>query len=51
MRDASHRVSFRIPNSAFRIRFTMQSWLEPLIKIAVIVGVLQGAVAYLVLVL
>jgi NADH-quinone oxidoreductase subunit H len=28
----------------------MQTWLEPLIKIAVVVGVLQGAVAYLVLV-
>jgi NADH-quinone oxidoreductase subunit H len=29
---------------------SMQIWLEPLIKIAVVVGVLQGAVAYLVLV-
>src|SRR5579863_5326423 len=28
----------------------MQTWLEPLIKIAVLVGALQGAVAYLVLV-
>jgi len=28
----------------------MQDWLEPLIKIAVVVGALQGAVAYLVLV-
>ncbi|MFO1021062.1 MAG: NADH-quinone oxidoreductase subunit NuoH [Planctomycetales bacterium] len=28
----------------------MQDWLEPLIKIAVVVGALQGAVAYLVLI-
>ncbi len=28
----------------------MQDWLEPLIKIAVVIGALQGAVAYLVLV-
>ncbi len=28
----------------------MQDWLEPLIKIAIVVGALQGAVAYLVLV-
>lgn len=28
----------------------MQSWLEPLIKIAIVIGALQGAVAYLILV-
>src|SRR5215471_16598453 len=28
----------------------MDGWIEPLIKIAIVVGVLQGAVAYLVLV-
>ena len=33
-----------------QLKFAMQDWLEPLIKIAIVIGALQGAVSYLILV-
>lgn len=43
------RVTALTENEKYKVGM-MQDWLEPLIKIAVVVGALQGAVAYLVLV-